>query len=92
MELDAIMTLLGLNLPKVYAVNRVTEWVQEEFKSLGYWEQIADFAVAIPFVVAMALSSFGENACADVIQSGLIYGAAAMALHYVTKPAEDQPP
>lgn len=83
MDEDSILALLGLSLPKVYAVNRFTEWAQEEIKALGWWDSVSSFSMLIPFVVALVLSSFGESGCQEVMQSGAIYGAAAIILHEI---------
>lgn len=92
MDADSIIALLGLQLPKVYAVNMATEWLQEELKHRDMWDGIAPFSFVLPFVVALILSSFGESGCEDVIGSGMIYGAAAIALHHVHALAKPQPP
>lgn len=83
MDPDSLVAVLGLSLPKVYAVNRFTEWAQSELKSLGFWDWVAPYSLGLPFLVALLLSSVGESACQEVIESGLIYGAAAIALHEV---------
>lgn len=94
MDPDALISLIGLNLPKIYAVNRMTEWLQEEIKALGFWSTVSPFAIALPFLVAMAMSSMSEDDCGAVIGSGLLYGAAAIAVHHLHggSEEEDQPP
>ncbi len=92
MDFDSLIPLIGLQLPKVYAVNRVTEWLQEELKEFGVWPAVAPFAIALPFLVAMTMSFFGEEDYGEVIGSGLLYGAAAVAVHHLHGDSEDQPP
>lgn len=92
MDLDSIVAMLGFNLPKIYAVNRFTEWAQAELKILGYWDQVAPFSIALPFIIAIVLSAFGESGDLQVIESGLLYGALAIALHHIRGEPDDNQP
>jgi hypothetical protein len=83
MEIEDLLGLLGLNLPRVLGVNLVCEIVKTELEALDLWKQLRDYGWLIPLVAAAAFCWVsGEDGWAS-IPCGAMYGAAAIALHEV---------
>lgn len=92
MEIEDILALLGLNLPRVLGVNLIAEIMRTELDAAGMWKEFREYGFLIPLVAAIGLCWVsGEDGWAS-IPCGAMYGAAAIALHEFHAHLQRQPP
>ncbi len=83
MEIEDLLSLLGLDLTRVLFVNMIAGTVKAELQTRGLWAQIRDWGFLIPLVVGAGLCWYSGEAGLEAVWCGGLYGAAAIALHEV---------
>lgn len=81
MEIEELVGILGLNLPRVIGVNIATEIVKNELVELDAWKPIRKFGFVIPLAIAVVFCLVAGEKGMGALRCGVVYGAAAIALH-----------
>lgn len=82
MEIEQLLALLGVDLPRVLGINFLCGAVKTWLEGQGLWETVGRWYVAAPFVAAFVLSLVFESGSIGVaLKSAAVYGSAAVALH-----------
>lgn len=81
MEIEDLVGMLGLNLPRVIGINVATEWVKHELERLDAWKPVRKVGFVIPLAIAVWLCWMAGERGAGAMRCGVMYGLAAIALH-----------
>lgn len=81
MEIEELVSLLGLDLPRVLGVNMAAEWGKHELERLGWWPKVRSFGFVLPIAAAVFFCLAAGEEGLGALQCGVMYGIAAIALH-----------
>lgn len=81
MEIEELLGLLGLDLPRVLFVNMIAGLIKTELQTRGLWASVRDWGFLMPLAVGAGVCWFSGEQGMGAIWCGGLYGAAAIALH-----------